>query len=336
MSESKELTTEIIAGSAAAVFQTTFSYPFEFLKTGLQLQRSLPGTAPFNMFHSVKTYFAGSSALNMAAIIKTTTRFTTFEKACQMLRDPSLPAGSPLSGPRLLMAGTITGFLESLWIIPFENVKVTMIENGIRCSERSQERQDGVGKTTKKPLPEKRPTFHVPSSNGKPPLTPQEAAFLKYERAPPLHFFPTLKEIYLTRGIQGFFKGSFPTIFRQMGNTAVRFTVYTSLKQGISPNKPLNEYYAFAIGLASSCAVVAITQPIDVIKTRMQSKYAWMTYKNSLNCAYRIFVEEGVAKFWKGWIPRLFKVGLSGGISFGVYQYVENLVNLMRFEGYLE
>ncbi|GAV49736.1 hypothetical protein ZYGR_0P03820 [Zygosaccharomyces rouxii] len=288
------------------------------------------------MLHSVKTYFTGSSALNIAAIIKTTTRFTTFEKACQMLRDPSLPAGTPLSGPRLLMAGTITGFMESLWIIPFENIKVTMIENGIKDSEKSQKKPEVTDKTTKKPLQENRPTFHASTSNGKPQLTPQEAAFLKYEKAPPLHFFPTIKEIYLTRGIQGFFKGSFPMIFRQMGNTAVRFTVYTSLKQTISPNKPLKEHYAFAIGFVSSCAVVGITQPIDVVKTRMQSKYAWMTYKNSLNCAYRIFVEEGVGKFWKGWIPRLFKVGLSGGMSFGVYQYVENLVTLMRSEGYLE
>lgn len=288
------------------------------------------------MLHSIKTYFAGNSALNIAAIIKTTTRFTTFEKACQMLRDPSLPTSTPLSGPRLLMAGTITGFMESLWIIPFENIKVTMIENGIKSSERSQQRQEKVDITNEKPQQEKKPRFHGTTSSGKLPLTPQEAAFLKYEKTPPLHFFPTIKEIFLTRGVQGFFKGSFPTIFRQMGNTAVRFTVYTSLKQWISPSKPLNEYYAFAIGLASSCAVVAITQPIDVIKTRMQSKYAWNTYKNSLNCAYRIFIEEGVWKFWKGWIPRLFKVGLSGGISFGVYQYVENLVNLMRLENYLE
>lgn len=289
------------------------------------------------MFHSVKTYFAGSSALNIAAVCKTTMRFTTFEKACQMLRDPSLPAGSPLSGPRLLTAGTITAFMESLWIIPFENIKVTMIENGIKSSEKSQQKKEEAGNTTtKKPVSDKRPTFHVPPSNGQPKLTPQEAAFLRYEKVPSLHFFPTVKEIFLTRGIQGFFKGSVATIFRQLGNTAVRFTVFTSLKQTISPNKPLSGYYAFAIGLLSSSAVVAITQPIDVIKTRMQSKYAWMTYKNSLNCAYRIFVEEGIGKFWKGWLPRLFKVSLSGGISFGVYQYVENLVTLMRFEGYLE
>lgn len=319
------------AGSAAAVFQTTVSYPFEFLKTGLQLHRSLPGAPVFNMMYPLKVYFAGCSALNVGALFKTFVRFTTFEKACQLMRDPSLPATAALSGPRLLVAGTITGFMESLWIVPFENVKVAMIENALFYSNGSQ--------TIAKPAVDKlsatsstRPTFH----KSVPQLTAREIALQKYAKNPPLHFFPTIKEIYLTRGLRGFVQGTMPTIFRQVGNSAVRFTTYTTLKQLVSPNKALNEYYAFGLGVVSSCAVVALTQPIDVIKTRMQSKHRWTTYKNSLNCAYRIFVEEGFTKFWKGWTPRLFKVGLSGGVSFGIYQYVENLVALMRHEGYLK
>ena len=127
-----------------------------------------------------------------------------------------------------------------------------------------------------------------------------------------------------------------PTVFRQVSNSTVRFTAYTTLKQLISPTQPLNEVYAFGIGLFSSCAVVALTQPIDVVKTRMQSKTAHYFYKNSLNCAYRVFVEEGMVSLWKGWLPRLFKVGLSGGISFGVYQYVENLSHTLKKEKYFD
>lgn len=321
-----DVVSRVAAGSAAAVFQTTVSYPFEFLKTGLQLHRSVPGAPVFNVMYPLKVYFAGCSALNVGALFKTFVRFTTFEKACQLMRDPGLPETSPLSGPRLLVAGTITGFMESLWIVPFENVKVTMIENALFHSNGPQ--------VVEKPAvaSSSRPTFHKSQAQ----LTAREVMLQKYEKNPPLHMFPTIKEIYLTRGLRGFLQGAMPTIFRQVGNSAVRFTTYTTLKQLVSPNKALNEYYAFGLGVASSCAVVALTQPIDVVKTRMQSKHSWKTYKNSLNCAYRIFVEEGVTKFWKGWTPRLFKVGLSGGVSFGIYQYVENLVTLMRHEGYLK
>lgn len=314
-----------MAGSAAAVFQTTVSYPFEFLKTGLQLHRSLPGMPAFNVMYPLKVYFAGCSALNVGAVFKTFTRFVTFDKACQLMRDPGVPSTTPISGPRLLAAGTITGFMESLWIIPFENIKTTMIENSLAHS-------NGTVGAKEVEVPRSRPTFHKAAV----PLSPREAAFLQYEKNPSLHFFPTIKEIYVTRGLRGFFQGAMPTIFRQIGNSAVRFTTYTTLKQLIAPNKALNEYYAFGLGVVSSCAVVAITQPIDVVKTRMQSKYSWKTYKNSVNCAYRIFVEEGFGKLWKGWTPRLFKVGLSGGVSFGIYQYVENLIAAMRHEGYLK
>lgn len=307
------------------MFQTTVSYPFEFLKTGLQLHRSLPGVAPFNVMYPLKVYFAGCSALNVGALFKTFTRFTTFEQASQFMRDPSLPSTTPISGPRLLAAGTITGFMESLWIIPFENIKTTMIENSLAHHNKTADVKEAE-------VSKSRPTFHKTAV----PLSAREKAFLQYEKNPSQHFFPTIKEIYLTRGLRGFFQGAMPTIFRQVGNSAVRFTTYTTLKQLIAPNKALNEYYAFGLGVVSSCAVVALTQPIDVVKTRMQSKYSWKTYKNSINCAYRIFVEEGFTKLWKGWTPRLFKVGLSGGVSFGIYQYVENLIAAMRHEGYLK
>jgi hypothetical protein len=37
----------------------------------------------------------------------------------------------------------------------------------------------------------------------------------------------------------------------------------------------------------------------------MQSLQARAQYRNSIHCAYRIFTEEGVTKFWKGTVPRL-------------------------------
>ena len=43
----------------------------------------------------------------------------------------------------------------------------------------------------------------------------------------------------------------------------------------------------------------------SVIKTRMQSLEARAQYRNSFHCAYRIFTEEGVLRFWTGTTPRL-------------------------------
>ena len=59
-----------------------------------------------------------------------------------------------------------------------------------------------------------------------------------------------------------------------------------------------------------------VTQPLDVIKTRMQSIEAKKDYKNSFVCAARIFRDEGVFTFWSGALPRLARLILSGGIVF--------------------
>ena len=43
----------------------------------------------------------------------------------------------------------------------------------------------------------------------------------------------------------------------------------------------------------------------SVIKTRMQSLEARQAGRNSFHCAYRIFTEEGILRFWTGTTPRL-------------------------------
>jgi solute carrier family 25 citrate transporter 1 len=72
----------------------------------------------------------------------------------------------------------------------------------------------------------------------------------------------------------------------------------------------------------------------------MQSLEARQLYRNSFHCAYRIFTEEGLLRFWTGTTPRLARLSvseisckhrikndaiertpqLSGGIVFTVYE----------------
>jgi solute carrier family 25 citrate transporter 1 len=77
----------------------------------------------------------------------------------------------------------------------------------------------------------------------------------------------------------------------------------------------------------------------------MQSLQARQQYRNSFHCAYRIFTEEGLLRFWSGTTPRLarlvvrhssqplaiyiqvYSMQLSGGITFSVYEKVIDLIN---------
>ncbi|KAJ4480975.1 mitochondrial tricarboxylate transporter [Lentinula aciculospora] len=132
-------------------------------------------------------------------------------------------------------------------------------------------------------------------------------------------------------GLAGIYRGLFPVMMRQGANSAVRFTTYSTLKQFVQgtarPGQTLPSTITFGIGAIAGLVTVYTTMPLDVIKTRMQSLSARSQYRNSFDCAYRIFTEEGVRRFWTGTTPRLARLVMSGGIVFTVY---ENVMNMLK------
>lgn len=126
------------------------------------------------------------------------------------------------------------------------------------------------------------------------------------------------------RGIRGFFQGFVPTTARQAANSATRFGSYTFLKQlaesYTAPGEKLGTAGTFGIGGLAGLITVYVTQPLDTIKTRMQSIEARKTYGNSFRCAALIFRQEGVLTFWSGALPRLARLVMSGGIVFTMYE----------------
>lgn len=133
------------------------------------------------------------------------------------------------------------------------------------------------------------------------------------------------------QGIRGFFKGFVPTTARQAANSAVRFGTYTWLKQiaesYTSPGERLGTVSTFGIGAIAGAVTVAVTQPIDTVKTRMQSLEAKSMYKNSIQCGWSVFKNEGLLTLWSGAAPRLGRLVLSGGIVFAGYEKTIELLD---------
>ncbi|KAF5120263.1 Tricarboxylate transporter FUM11 [Metarhizium anisopliae] len=136
-----------------------------------------------------------------------------------------------------------------------------------------------------------------------------------------LHAVPIIAR---ERGIRGFFQGFVPTTARQAANSATRFGSYTFLKQMAesytAPGEKLGAVGTFAMGGLAGLVTVFVTQPLDTIKTRMQSIEARQQYGNTVRCATMIFKQEGVLTFWSGALPRLARLVLSGGIVFTMYE----------------
>ena len=136
-----------------------------------------------------------------------------------------------------------------------------------------------------------------------------------------LHAVPIIAR---ERGIRGFFQGFVPTTARQAANSATRFSSYNFLKQMAesytAPGEKLGTVGTFAMGGLAGLITVYVTQPLDTVKTRMQSIEAKQVYGNSFRCAAMIFKNEGVFTFWSGALPRLARLILSGGIVFTMYE----------------
>ncbi|KAK4675926.1 hypothetical protein QC764_506400 [Podospora pseudoanserina] len=149
-----------------------------------------------------------------------------------------------------------------------------------------------------------------------------------------LHAVPIIAR---ERGIRGFFQGFVPTTARQAANSATRFGSYTALKQlaesYTTPGEKLGGVATFAMGGIAGLITVYVTQPLDTIKTRMQSIEAKQLYGNSFRCASIIFKQEGVLTFWSGALPRLARLIMSGGIVFTMYEKSMDLFNKLDPEG---
>jgi solute carrier family 25 citrate transporter 1 len=139
-----------------------------------------------------------------------------------------------------------------------------------------------------------------------------------------LHAVPIIAR---ERGLRGFFQGFVPTTARQAANSATRFTAYNFFKQMAesytAPGEKLGVVGTFAIGGLAGLITVYVTQPLDTIKTRMQSIEARKTYGNSFKCATSIFKQEGVLTFWSGALPRLARLIVSGGLVFTAYEQIQ-------------
>lgn len=72
----------------------------------------------------------------------------------------------------------------------------------------------------------------------------------------------------------------------------------------------------FTIGGLAGLITVYTTQPLDVVKTRMQSLKASTQYRNSLDAGIKIAKKEGILTLWSGTVPRLLRLTVSDIWSF--------------------
>jgi solute carrier family 25 2-oxodicarboxylate transporter 21 len=129
-----------------------------------------------------------------------------------------------------------------------------------------------------------------------------------------------LKKIVKHEGVLALCNGLEATMMRQITWNAGYFGVIFQVKTQL-PAKPelLNSFIAGTIG---GCVGTMINTPFDVVKSRIQnsprttlpSKYNW-----SIPSLFIVAREEGFLALYKGFVPKVLRLGPGGGILLVVY-----------------
>ncbi|KAM3854947.1 mitochondrial glutamate carrier 1 [Vipera latastei] len=132
------------------------------------------------------------------------------------------------------------------------------------------------------------------------------------------------RDLLRSKGIAGLYKGLGATLLRDVPFSIVYFPLFANLNKlgQKSPEVKAPFYVSFLSGcVAGSTAAVAVN-PCDVIKTRLQSLQRGVnedTYSGIIDCARKIWRNEGPLAFFKGAYCRALVIAPLFGIAQVVY-----------------
>eukprot|EP00177_Eucheuma_denticulatum_P000709 GFKZ01001275.1.p1 GENE.GFKZ01001275.1~~GFKZ01001275.1.p1 ORF type:complete len:231 (-),score=31.73 GFKZ01001275.1:358-1050(-) len=139
--------------------------------------------------------------------------------------------------------------------------------------------------------------------------------------------------------VRRFYTGWRSSIFYDIPYNAVQFTVLENVKRVVKEatgRETLGRLDNVVVGALTGMITSVITEPLDVIKTRMMTQklrnmqQGMTLYNGWLHCMKTIIREEGPVALWKGTIPRLVWVGASSAIWYGTYQAARQTISSRR------
>lgn len=152
-----------------------------------------------------------------------------------------------------------------------------------------------------------------------------------------LYSYPSMwaavRDIHRQGGVRGFFSGFGATAIRDGPYAGMYVSIYEMLKRrlgslvsrssssaegtkGMAPSVASSVNFASATLAGAACS--AISNPIDVCKTRIQLQP--QRYRNLFHAGYRMMAEEGFHSLWRGLGLRMSRKAMSSALSWTIYE----------------
>jgi len=135
------------------------------------------------------------------------------------------------------------------------------------------------------------------------------------------------KQIYLSQGIRGIFKGTNITLLRESFTYGIYFWTYESLmRKMLMPGqnrKELSSGKMVLAGAISGYAYWIFGFPIDLIKTKVQSdSFTNPQFKSIMDCIGQTYRAGGMRGFFRGLLPCMLRAGPVNAGNFVIYENV--------------
>ncbi|KAJ2448807.1 hypothetical protein EV183_005246 [Coemansia sp. RSA 2336] len=135
-----------------------------------------------------------------------------------------------------------------------------------------------------------------------------------------------IRDIWRRSGVRGFFVGAVPTAIRDAPYAGLYLLLYEAIKNQeramaqrrnvLLPETTVTMVAGVAAGLAASY----ITQPFDMVKTRMQLRP--LEYTSVAQSFRKIHMEETFRGFFRGISLRVLRKGVQASLVFTLYEWV--------------
>jgi solute carrier family 25 (mitochondrial aspartate/glutamate transporter), member 12/13 len=132
-------------------------------------------------------------------------------------------------------------------------------------------------------------------------------------------------------GIMGLYKGATACLLRDVPFSAIYFPTYNHLKRdlfGESAQKKLGVLQLLTAGAIAGMPAAYLTTPCDVIKTRLQveARKGEATYNGLVDCAKKVYRDEGFKAFFKGGPARILRSSPQFGFTLAAYEVLSTLL----------
>jgi hypothetical protein len=316
-----------LAGAAAGLVGETLCHPFDTVNTRLKV---MPGRVGFLAAtqqivgrEGPRALFAGMGATLLASVPSSALYFATYEifKHAGLMAFPGAPS------PALhACAGAASELAGSVIIVPAEVVKcrLQLGRDPVGASGGWARFSAAVTGRAESCLPSKSSRVSLASA----------ASGENYRSS-----FHAFRAIARAEGLRGLYAGYVPCLLTDCTFSALQFVLYEQLKpwaqraQGRDPEAPPDHRTALGCGAVAGAAAAALSNPLDVVTTRMMVQggssaaardgAGGLRAAGAIDCARRLVRDEGVRALGRGVVPRVLSITPMASVTFCVYEWAK-------------